>query len=478
MKIARRCPTNFSLSLSSQLIAFGNPDKLKFVGHFLRSAIRSLAIVALCYIASFAGVAAQATQAAASDSTTEFVTANGLKTIHRRVQGNDVVAVQIYFRGGSRNINEKNAGVETLLLEVAQQGTKNLSKSQINRELARLGTVVDSAGGYDYSVIAMRCVRQNFERSWQLLTDVILNPVFDEKEVALLKDQIISGLRQQNDVPESQVALLSNRLLYTSHPYINSPDGTVESMTALTAADLKTHHAKLLMSSRMLVAVVGNVTLDEIKGKVNAAFGKLPRGDYQSVALPKFAKAANPEFEIVEKGVATNYIRATFAAPPLDHPDYPAFYTAINILGQLFFQEVRVKRNLTYTADANLLSNGANSGFLVVTTAKPNETIKVMFDQIDFLQRNQLREEGLRILISGMLTSYYSKLETNDAQAARLAEFELLGGGWRKLQIWFDEVNKVTPEDIQRVCRTYLKNFHFAAIGSSSQFDQELFKSR
>jgi zinc protease len=341
-----------------------------------------------------------------------------------------------------------------------------------------MGTVVDAAGSYDYSVIAMKCVRQNFDRSWQILSDIVLNPLFEEREVALVKDQMVNALRQENDVPESQVARISTNLLYKSHPYINSPDGTIESVRSLTAADLKAHHAKLLQTSRMTVVVVGNLTLDEMKQKVEAVFGKLTKGDYETAAPPQFANASNSEFQIVEKAVATNYIRGTFAAPPLEHPDYPAFYVAVNILGQLFFQEVRVKRNLTYTADATLLSNGANSGFLVVTTPKPNETISVMFDQIDFLQRNVLREEGLRALIGGMLTSYYSKLETNDAQAVRLAEYELLGGGWRRLQAWIDALSKVRPEDVQRVSNAYLKNFHFAAIGNASQFDRALFMSR
>ncbi len=446
--------------------------EIKLLG---RRVVRTFTIAVLCCISAFAGVTAQS---GATDSTSDFITSNGLRIIHRRVQGNEVVAVQIYFRGGSRNINEKNAGIESLLFEVAQQGTKSFSKSQINRELARLGTVVDAAGSYDYSVVAMKCVRQNFDRSWQILSDIVLNPLFEEKELALVKDQIVNGLRQENDVPESQVARISTNLLYKSHPYINSPDGTIESVRSLGVADLKAHHAKLLQTSRMTVVVVGNFTLEEIKQKVEAVFGKLSKGDYEPVAPPRFENAANSEFQVVEKGVATNYIRGTFAAPPLDHPDYPAFYVAVNILGQLFFQEVRVKRNLTYTADATLLSNGANSGFLVVTTPKPNETIRVMFDQIDFLQRNVLREDGLRSLIGGMLTSYYSKLETNDAQAARLAEYELLGGGWRRLQTWIDDLSKVKPEDVQRVSSTYLQNFHFAAIGNPNQFDRELFMSR
>jgi predicted Zn-dependent peptidase len=444
-----------------------------------QTAINALIVTLLVAANAFAQAAQPArTSATTNGSTADFAIANGLKTVHRRVTGNEVVAVQVYFRGGTRNISEKNAGIETLLFEVAQQGTKNFSKGQINRELARMGTIVEAASGYDFSVMAMRCVRQNFDRSWQLFSDMILNPSFDEREVTLVKDQIANALRQQNDSPESSVQLLSNKLLYASHPYVNPPDGTVESVNALTAADLKAHHAKLLQTARMLIVVVGNVAADELKRKVETDFGKLARGDYKADAPPVFAKAATSEFQMVERSVATNYVRGTFAAPPLDHPDYPAFSIAINILQQLFFQEVRVKRNLTYGADATLLSNGANSAFISVTTPKPNEALRVMFDQVDFMQRQVIRDEGLKAIISGFLTNYYTKLETNDAQAAKLAEYELLGGGWRRLLTWIDEVNRIKPEDVNLVSKKYLKNFHFAAIGDARQFDRDLFMSR
>lgn len=440
--------------------------------------MRRALLWAMLTVVFFSLVAFGQATAPTTDNTTEFTIANGLKTIHRRVAGNEVVAVQIYFRGGSRNISEKNAGVESLMLEVAQQGTKNFSKSQINRELARTGTVIDSAGLYDYSVFAMRCVRPNFDRSWQLLTDMLLNPLFEGKEVTLLRDQLVNALRQQNDSPENTVAQLSNKLLYARHPYINSPDGTVESVSRLTAADLKAHHANLLMASRMLVVVVGNIPGDEVRRRVETSFGKLDKGDYKPEIIPTFSTADKPDLEIVERPVETNYVRGTFAAPPLDHPDYPAFSVAVNILSQLFFQEVRVKRNLTYGADATLLSNGANSAYLSVTSPKPNEAVSVMFDQIDFMQRQLIREAGLKAIVGGFLTQYYTKLETNDAQAARLGEYELLGGGWRHALTWIDDVRKVTPADLNRVARAYLKNFHFAVIGDPRAFDRALFLSR
>lgn len=441
-----------------------------------RSAALAFALLSLS--CSLAWAQAAAPQAAATDNTTDFTTANGLKTIHRQVKGNEVIAVRIYFKGGARNINEKNAGIEPLTLEVAQQGTKNFSKGVLNRELARTGTVIESAGALDYSIIAMRCVRQHFDRAWQLLTDIALNPLLEEKELALVKEQLLSALRQENDDPDSTVASASDKLLYRAHPYLNRPSGTIESIGTLTANDLKTYHTKLLETSRMLVVFVGDVPLSELKTKIETSFGKLPKGNYQPAPLPAFQSASAPEFQITNRPVQTNYIRATFAAPALDSPDYPATSVLINILQQLFFQEVRVKRNLSYGADANLLALGTNAGNLTVTTQKPNETVRVMFEQIEFLQRQIIREEPLSNIVSGFLTQFYTKLETNDAQAARLGEYELLGGGWRRALTWLDEVRKVKPEDINRVAKSYLRNFHFAAIGNPAYFDRELFQSR
>jgi zinc protease len=433
--------------------------------------IRVLGLAALLTIVSL-------TVHAQSDAITDFTTANGLKTIHKRVQGNEVVAVRVYFKGGARNITAKNAGIETLMLEVAQNGTKNLSKSQINRELARMGTILNSAGGYDFSVLAMQCVRQQFERSWQLMSDVVLNPLFDEKETELNRGQLVTLLSQESDDPDTYISTLSDRLLFASHPYLNRPVGTVESVSSLKSSDLKSYYAAHLMTSRMLVVVVGDVTLPDLKRKVETSFGKIPTGDYKQEPAPNFPDAKTSQFEVSQRSVPTYYVRGTFAAPSIADPDYPAAMVATNILSQQFFDEVRVKRNLSYAPYAELLNCGANSGFLYVTTPKPNDAIKVMFDEIDRMQRETIRAEPLQDIIDGFLTTYYMKLETNDAQAGRLGEYEILGGGWNRGLHWMEAVHRVTPEDLQRVAKKYFRNFHFAVIGEPDKFDKTLFTSK
>lgn len=413
-----------------------------------------------------------------SDTTSDFTLPNGLKVIFRRVTGNEVVAARVYFRGGSRNITDKNAGIETLLWQVAQLGTKNYTKSQINREKDRLGTVLNAGGSYDFSVMASLSVQKYFDRTWNLLSDIVLNPTFNDKEVALEKEKIINGLKQEGDDPEEYVESLSNQMLYKSHPYANRPSGTVESIGRLTGADLKAYHTSQLMGSRMLVIIVGNLTLEEVKKKVEASFGSLPKGDYKQAAPPAFKDIDTAELKVVDRVVPTNYIRATFAAPSIGDPDYPAMMVAQSILAQQFYFEVRVRRNLSYAPNIDLLTQGTNVGFMSVSTPKPNEAIKVMFEQIEFIQRNILRADALPEFITGFLTTYYRNLETNDSQAARLGEYELLAGNWRKASTWLDDVAKVTPDDINRVSNKYLKHFHFAVAGQAKEFDRQLFTSR
>ena len=196
-----------------------------------------------------------------------------------------------------------------------------------------------------------------------------------------------SPSKQEGDDPEEYVESLSNQMLYKSHPYANRPSGTVESIGRLTGADLKAYHTSQLMGSRMLVIIVGNLTLEEVKKKVEASFGSLPKGDYKQAAPPAFKDIDTAELKVVDRVVPTNYIRATFAAPSIGDPDYPAMMVAQSILAQQFYFEVRVRRNLSYAPNIDLLTQGTNVGFMSVSTPKPNEAIKVMFEQIEFIQR-------------------------------------------------------------------------------------------
>src|SRR5436190_4211206 len=100
---------------------------------------------------------------------------NGLKVLVKRRAGSQTVSAGLFIRGGSENITAANAGVEAFMLNVASEASANFPRDRLRRETARLGTVIGESINYDYAVLSMAATRANFDRSWDIFTDVALH---------------------------------------------------------------------------------------------------------------------------------------------------------------------------------------------------------------------------------------------------------------------------------------------------------------
>ena len=415
------------------------------------------------------------TAAAAAALVTEFEV-NGLKVLVKRRAGSQTVSGGLFLRGGARNVTAENAGVEALMWDTATEASVGFPRAEMRRELSRMGTAISYGVNYDYSALTFGTTRANFDRSWEIFTDVALRPAFTDEDFKRIQARAIVGRRGEADSPESQLEVLQSRAAYAGHPYSVDPRGTVESVSRLTVEDVRRFHKGMLETSRLLLVVVGDLDPAILRGRVEASFGKLPRGNYRAAAPPPLSFAA-PSVEFTTRAIPTNYIQGVFAAPPLTDRDIHAMRIASSFLNDRVLIEVRFRRNLSYAPSAFLRDQGANVGGVYVTAdnQKANEAVSVMLYEIGRLQRETVAPEELATQINGYLTRYYMNQETNGAQGGELAMYELLGGGWRNSLAVLDNVRAVTPADVQRVARKYMRNLRFVVIGDPARVDKNLF---
>lgn len=402
---------------------------------------------------------------------------NGLKVLVKQRAGSLTVAGGLFLRGGSRNINAENAGIESLMLDVATEASSNFPRDRMRSELSRMGTVISSSENYDYSVLSFGSTRPNFDRSWQIFTDVALRPAFAKDDFELVKSRRVAGLRDDTDDPDTYLQRLQERVAYAGHPYLNRPQGTAESVSRLTLDDIRKYHQQMMQTSRLLLVIVGDIDPAELNARVTAAFGKLPRGDYRPEPMPQLS-FASPSVEVVQRGLPTNYIQGLFTAPPLSAADIYPMSVASNLLRDRVFEEVRVRRNLSYAPSAFLGSQGANVGGIYVTAVDANQAVGVMLEQIRRLQAQPISQQDISDVGSQFLTSYYLGQETNAAQAGNLAEYELLGGGWRNAFEMIANLRSVTPADVQRVAQKYMRNIRFVVLGDPKSIDTNVFTTQ
>ncbi|HYE15130.1 MAG TPA: pitrilysin family protein [Pyrinomonadaceae bacterium] len=404
---------------------------------------------------------------------TEFE-AGGLKVLLKRREGSQTVVAGLFLRGGSRNVTAENAGVEALMLDVATEASANFPRELMRRELSRTGTSLSYGINYDYSALTLGSTRHHFDRSWEIFADAALRPSFTPEDFARVKNRVLLGLNNNTDTPDSYLQLLQARVAYAGHPYLNDPRGTVESVGRLTIEDVRRFHQQMMQTSRMLLVVVGDIDAQKFRQKVEATFGKLPRGDYRATPTPQLSFTA-PLVEITERALPTNYVQGVFAAPSPTSDDIYPMRVASAILQNRVFIEVRVRRNLSYAPDAFLNNQAANIGGIYVTSTDANQAVRVMLDEIARLQKQPIGQEELKATAQQFLTRYYLSQETNAAQAGELASYELMGGGWRNSAVFIERLRAVTPEDVQRVARTYMRNLRFVVLGNPQSINKSVF---
>ncbi|CAA9391327.1 MAG: hypothetical protein AVDCRST_MAG74-1006 [uncultured Pyrinomonadaceae bacterium] len=440
------------------------------------SVVGRFALLALVFLTFASGGFAQANRPSIAEQA-NLVTeldVSGLKVLVKRRLNAPTVAAGLFIRGGSRNINDKNAGIENLMLSVATEGSTKFPRETVRRELARTGGSIGSAVSNDYSAISFASTRRNFDRSWEIFTDLALNPAFAAEDIARARAQISTGLREQETNSDNYLQVLQDRVIYANHPYANEVNGTLESIARFSAKDLSDYHKKLMVTSRLLLVVVGDIDPKDVEKRVAATFGKLPRGDYKESVYPAldFSKAT---LDVTSRTLPTNYVQGVFNAPSLNSPDYYAMRVAVTVLQSRIYQEVRTKRQLSYAPNAELGSFSSNVGNIYVTAVDANQAVKVMLDEVKNLKTQQINEETIDGISGHFLTLHFIGQETNAAQAGELAKYELIGGGWRNAFAFLDKIREVKPAEVQEAAQKYMKNIRFIVIGNPTAINREIF---
>ena len=405
------------------------------------------------------------------DSTTTSYTVDGVRVIHRRTNGSIVVA-NLYLLGGVRQTNAEFAGLESFLLAVTERGTQKYPRDVLRRAMARTGSEIIVQPREDWTVVSARTTIGELDSTWAIFADRLLHPTLDTRDVEFVRGMLLSGVRQRDDSPDATLEFLADSVAFPGHPYALAPVGDARSISRITREQLKAYRDLQIVTSRMLLVVVGNVPRSKVESLVHATIGQLPAGSY-AWAMPDTVPTQAADAAFVRRTLPTNYIQGYFAGPLANSRDVPALRVAAAVLAGRLFAEIRSKRNLTYAVNANLRDRGVTSIGLYVTTTAPDTTIALMKGEVRAMQTASVDTDLLRPLVQQFITEYFLDNETITAQADFLARAQLYRGDYRVGERFVAELRSVTGADVQRVSRRYFKNVRWAYVGDTTHVRRE-----
>jgi zinc protease len=429
--------------------------------------IKNAAIPAALLLASVAVLA----EAQTADTGTTRFEVGGVRVIHRHTNTNLVVA-NLYLLGGVRNATPATAGIEPMLLEVTERATRKYPAAQIRRALARTGSEIGTIAETDWTVFALRTTTQHLDSAWSIYTDRLLHPTLAAADVAFVRENRVAALRQREDSPEALLAHLADSVAFAGHPYGVSAVGNAQSIGSITHEQLVAFHREQMVTSRMLLVVIGEIPRARLERMVRESLGTLPRGDYKWTMPEHGAARVGSSVHIEGRRLPTNYILGWWEGPPANDADVPALRVASAVLSGRLFGEIRSRRNLTYAVESRFRERAITSGGLYVTTTRPDTTLALMRNEMRNMQTFTIPTENLRPLIQQFLTEYFLDNETAGAQADFLARAELFRGDFRLANKFVAELRAVTGEDVQRVSQQYMRQLRFAYVGDPGRVNR------
>ncbi len=402
------------------------------------------------------------------------MTIGGVKVIVQP-SGNQILEIQTIIKGGVQNYGVEKQGIESLAMTALTEcGTKNDTKNSFKNKLDNLSAQVYAYTSKDYATISMNCIKIDFATVWPLYADAITAPMFDEKEFDRIKQDAINGLRSQESQPDFAISNMATQIAFAGKDYAKRSEGTVATLTKLTAAETKAYYQSVCSKSRMMIVVVGEIDKAALEQKITSMLATIPEG--KPFALKKeMIMPANNSFKAEKKDLATNYIQGITSAPAPGTPDYNAFNLAMRIFSQRHFLEVRTKNGLSYAPGSWFDGGSSPSANISVSTTDPNKYIGVVKSLIDKTKKEGFTEDELRNMKTQYLTGFFYRQETNNAQANSIVANEVLHNNWKRALTISDDMKKVSLTELNATFNKYIKNMVWAYQGNPTKVNATLF---
>ncbi|MGQ9865808.1 MAG: M16 family metallopeptidase [Pseudanabaenaceae cyanobacterium] len=381
----------------------------------------------------------------------------------------DIVAGRLFVVGGSRCDGDR-PGIGQLLAAVLTRGSTTANAREIADTVESLGAGLGTEVQPDYFLVRFKGVSEDWPVLLRLAGDLVRWPTFPRTEVELERRLLLEAIhqRQTQSLAVAWDALRPH--LYGAHPYGQPELGTPEAITALAAAELQAHHRRWFQPNRLIVVLVGRLEPEAVWAQIDQQLG-----DWQGTAppIPTAPREHRSVAVWVEHEHPQNTVLWGWPAPAIGHADGIAFHLLSVGLGDgpssRLFGELREKRGLAYDVAAMFPWRAESSHLLAYVSTAPADAetaSAVLAEAIQRWQTEPLSEGEWQMLQSKVLGQQALRCQTNGQWAQFLGWREAMGLPLPWDRQFAQAVRQTTPQDLQRVAQTYLRQGSRAIAGS------------
>ncbi|HEV2067938.1 MAG TPA: pitrilysin family protein, partial [Thermomicrobiales bacterium] len=393
---------------------------------------------------------------------------NGIVVLAQPRPGDGAVDCTISIDAGQSATGESRPGLPSMTAKMLNRGTAKHSFDAFNEKIDTLGAVIGVDADRDTIDVSFHSLAEDLDAVLDLAAEIILEPTFPADELERVRQQTITGLREQESDTGAQASRLLREQMYPEgHPYRLRVTGEIETVEQFTPEDLATYHERAFGPNVTTISLVGGVaSLDDLTPRLNRVFGDWTGSVQEPHDVPAIhAPDATSNQSTVVRGKSQADIAIAYPTLPrsLDKP-YIALSIANIILGQLGLMgrlgaNVRDRQGLAYYAYSSIAGGRANSVWTAragVDPADIQRAIDGVISELSRLRSEPVTVDELADAKSYVIGSLPLGLESLGGVVSLLLTIERFGYPLNYVDIFPSLVSDLTIDDLLESSRLYL----------------------
>jgi zinc protease len=399
--------------------------------------------------------------------TTEFekiVLDNGATIVFNHVPDSSLVSIQIRVLSGLSNEGEyAGTGVSHFLEHLLFKGTDNKEAEQIRKEIKSMGGFVNGSTGLDSAEYHITVPNENFEKAFDLLVNMVMQPVFTDEQMATEGEIILKEIKLNRDDPAKMRMNLLFAQAYRDNVYKYPVIGYEDTFTKLTRKDVLDYHAAAYTPDRMVVGITGGI--DPRRALITAAdkLNEYKRGRPWNVTVQEEPRQIDQRGVEFPAEVGLGYLAIGFHTTSVYSSDlYAADVLAILLGGgndsRLYRRLVKEKELLYTISSVNYTPR--YPGLFIVTGAGEPENMEAakeeIFSVINELKAGKIKKEEVARAKTIVVSDYLRSHERIESINSSMTSSQLLVGDPGFFKRYVDKIQEVSADEINRMASKYL----------------------
>jgi len=384
---------------------------------------------------------------------------NGMTVVFKE-RKNGVVAVSFCVRYGGINEKKDHKGIAHFIEHMLYKGTPKRNAQQISMDIERNGGELNGFTSEQCTAFWCKIPSKHLDVALDVLSDMVKNPLFDEKEINKERQVIFEEMKMYHDNPQFHVFDKIKSLMYRGDFSI-SLMGTKESMNSNTRERLKEFFERVYVPENMILCVAGEADFDYLCEFAEKNFVK--KGNKTLYPSVETSKGEGTE---KRKGLDQANLVLAYHVPLSDKMEYSAQVLSVLMAGGMssrLFSEIREKRNLAYTIKGFYDSEGkyAYSGIYVGTTPENvNKVKELIIEEFEKVSK-ELSESELSSVKDQIIGNFSISQEDSFSLMYNMLKSEIKGDA-KEVERFVEEIKNVKLEDVKKLAN--VRDWSFFAL--------------